>query len=116
MLSIREEDGITWIQFGPIYDALDEPAMQSTSDAVLAAAQELSPLVACDFSQTKYFGSAFIEILARTWQRLRNRGGHMVFYGLKPFCRQVLTITNLDDIWDFVDTRDAAIAALRAHK
>jgi anti-anti-sigma factor len=115
MVTVREDDGITWIGFAPIYDALDEPAMAATQEAVLAAVCDRAPLVLCDFSQTKYFGSAFIEILARAWQRLRSREGHMVLYGLQPFCRQVLTITNLDDVWDFFDTPEEAVAALKAH-
>lgn len=116
MLSVREENGVTWIGFAPIYDALDEPMMAATQEAMLAAVAEGSPLVLCDFSKTKYFGSAFIEILARAWQRLRARNGHMVLYGLQPFCRQVLTLTNLDDVWDFFDSPDEAVAALRSHR
>lgn len=115
MLSIREEDGVTVIGFEPIYDALDDASMAATLKAVLEATQERAPLVLCDFSQTKYFGSAFIEILARAWQRLRARDGHMVLCGLQPFCRQVLTVANLDDVWEFYDSREDAMKALRAH-
>jgi anti-anti-sigma factor len=115
MLAIREENGITVIGFEPMYDALDDAAMAATSMAMLEATQSRPPLVLCDFSQTKYFGSAFIEILARAWQRLRARGGHMVLCGLQPFCHKVLTVASLDEIWDIVDSRDEAEATLRAH-
>lgn len=113
MLSVREENGITIIGFEPTYDALDDDAMARTRRDVLEAVQERAPLVLCDFSQTKYFGSAFIEILARAWQRLRSRGGHMALFGLQPFCHKVLTLSNLDEVWEFFDNQDEAIASLR---
>ncbi len=114
MLSIREENGITVIGFEPMYDSLDDDAMARTQRDVLEAAQQRAPLVLCDFSQTKYFGSALIEILARAWQRLRARGGHMVLCGLQPFCHKVLTVSNLDEVWEFFDSQEEAIASLRA--
>ncbi len=116
MLSIRDEDGVTVIGFEPVYDALDDASMAATQKSMLDATQNHAPLVLCDFTETKYFGSAFIEILARAWQRLRARGGHMVLCNLQPFCRQVLTVANLDDVWEFFDSREEALQALKSHR
>ncbi|MDZ4779327.1 MAG: STAS domain-containing protein [Planctomycetia bacterium] len=113
MLSIDEIDGITIIGFEPEYDALDEPAMDRTRRELLDAAEHRPPLMLCDFSRTKYFGSGFIDILSNASQQLRARGGKMVLCGLQPFCEKVLTAANLEELWDFVKSREAAIAALR---
>ena len=43
MLSVREENGVTWIGFAPIYDALDEPMMAATKEAMLAAVAGIRP-------------------------------------------------------------------------
>ena len=113
MLNIREENGITSIDFETEYDALDEASMDRTRATLLDAAQHRAPRVLCDFSRTRYFGSAFIEILARAWQRVRARGGNMVLCGLQPFCKKVLLVANLDEVWDIYDSREEAIAALK---
>lgn len=113
MLSIEEIDGVTIVGFEPEYDALDEPAMERTRSELLDAAEHRPPLMLCDFSRTKYFGSGFIDILSNASQCVRARGGQMVLCGLQPFCEKVLNAANLDELWDFVDTREAGIAALR---
>jgi anti-anti-sigma factor len=113
MLSIEEIDGITVVGFEPEYDALDEPAMDRTRDELLAAAEHRPPLMLCDFSGTKYFGSGFIDILTNASQCVRARGGQMVLSGLQPFCKKVLLAANLDEVWDFVESRELGIAALR---
>lgn len=81
-------------------------------DAVTAA---VPPKVAVDLSATDFFGSSFIEVLFRLWNRLQHKpGGKLVLVGLRPYCREVLEITHLDKLWAICETQADAVTALSA--
>ena len=113
---ITRENDVTVVALGPEYDTLDEPVLDEVREAILQAAEQADPpLVVLDLSHTRFFGSAFIEILFRAWNRLQSRrNGRFCLSGLTPHCREVVEVTHLDQIWDIVDTRDEAVQLLRA--
>ncbi len=93
-----------------IDELIVEQASREVMDAVSAAAP---PQVVLDLSVTEFFGSSFIEVLFRAWNRLQHKpGGKMALVGLGPYCREVLEITHLDKLWPMYDTRDAALKAM----
>jgi anti-anti-sigma factor len=89
-----------------------EAAAELTADVARCADP---PLVILDLSHTKYFGSAFIEILFRAWNRLKGRdGGRFCISGLTPYCKEVIEVTHLNELWKIFDTLDQAIADLKS--
>jgi anti-anti-sigma factor len=111
-----QQDGITIIEMDETYNALEEEPIEALSNLLLTEVENNRgrPLLLLDFGQTVYMGSRVLEILFRTWKRLKDRKGRMVLCSVQPFCAEVLQITHLDRIWDILPDRQAAIAALRA--
>ena len=113
---IFTQNGITVISLGPEYENLDEPGLEDLKDTVLDVARSAEPpLVVLDLSHTKFFGSAFIEILFRAWNRLKGRdGGRFCISGLTPYCKEVIEVTHLNELWKIFDTLDQANADLKS--
>ena len=115
---ISTQNGITIISLGPEYENLDEPGLEGLKEMVLDVARTADPpLVILDLSHTKFFGSAFIEILFRAWNRLKARdGGQFCISGLTPYCKEVIEVTHLNELWKILDTLDEAVAALKSEE
>ena len=113
---IFTQNGITVISLGPEYENLDEPGLKGLKEMVLDVAHSADPpLVILDLSHTKFFGSAFIEILFRAWNHLKGRdGGQFCISGLTPYCKEVIEVTHLDELWKIFDTLNDAVAALKS--
>ncbi len=105
---------ITVVEFSPRCKHVDELIVEQVSREVMdAVSAAVPPRVALDLTHTEFFGSSFIEVLFRAWNRLQHKpGGQMALVGLSPYCKEVLEITHLDKLWPLHDTRDAAIAAM----
>jgi len=112
----REQDGVTVISLGPEYESLDEHLLDDLREILLTAAQQADPpRVVLDLSHTRFFGSAFLEILFRMWNRLQAREeGRLCISGLAPYCREVLEVTHLDRLWDIRETCDEAVQLLQS--
>lgn len=113
---VTHRDGVTVISLGPEFETLEERDLDDVSPVILEAATNAEPrLVVLDLSHTKFFGSAFIEILFRAWNRMNDeKGGRFCISGLTPYCREVIEVTHLDRLWSIFDTADDAVAALSA--
>lgn len=111
---VVRQNNVTVVALGPEYENLDESTLDEIREVVLdAAAQADPPLVVLDLSHTKFFGSAFIEILFRAWNRMNGRaGGRFAISGLTPYCAEVIEVTHLDRLWAIFKTRDEAVRAL----
>jgi anti-anti-sigma factor len=108
--TIKQEQGVTVITLGPDYESLDENDLDDVKEVLLRVASSADPpLVVLDLPRTKFFGSAFIELLFRAWNRLNSRaGGRFAISGLTDYCKEVIEITHLDQLWDVYETsRDA---------
>ncbi len=91
-----------------IEDALLEPLGAELLDVARTA---MPPQVVLDLSRTKFFGSGFIEVLLRVWKELQQKSdSRLVLCGVQTYCREVLEITHLDQLWPMVATREDAIA------
>ncbi len=115
LTQIVKDGDTTVVVFGAKCKHIDELIVEQASrevmDAVLAAAP---PQVILDLSVTEFFGSSFIEVLFRAWNRLQQKpGGKLSLVGLGPYCREVLAITHLDKLWPMYDTREAALTAMK---
>lgn len=112
---VRVEKGVTVVALGPQFENLDEWNLDGIRKTLLDVSQQADPpLVVLDLSHTKFFGSAFIELLFRLWNRLNSReGGQFAISGLTPYCAEVLAITHLDSLWKTFARPDEAVSALK---
>lgn len=105
---------VSVVSLGAGSQSLDEQVLDAgLRDALLEIADEADPpLIVLDVAQTTYFGSSFIEIVFRMWNRLRSKGGNLAICGVTPYCREVLQVAHLDTLWKLYPTRDEAVAGL----
>jgi anti-sigma B factor antagonist len=113
--SVTFEEGVTVITLGPEYETLEETELETLKGALLEAAEQANPpVVVFDLSQLRFFGSALIEALFRAWNHLKARpGGRLALCGLTSYCREVVEITHLDQLWSIFETRADAIHSLK---
>lgn len=109
---IRKRGNVTIIAFGAQFESLDEFALDQIRDIVLDAVKTAEPpKIVIDLTYTKFFGSSFIEILFRVWNRVNSQpDGGFVLSGLTSYCREVLEVTHLDKLWPLLPNEDAAVA------
>lgn len=112
--NVTRQEGVTIIALGPEYENLDEAILDDLRKLILdAVASADPPLVVLDLSHTKFFGSAFIEILFRAWNRVQQQNGEFCLSGLTPYCAEVIDVTHLNRLWSIYKTREEAVAALK---
>ena len=108
---------VTVIGLGPGYGSVDEKVLDAGLRAALLDTAESAnpPLVVLDLSHTNFFGSSFIEILFRIWNRLQAKpGGTFAICGVTSYCLEVLKVTHLDSLWKLYPTRDEAVRSISA--
>lgn len=104
---------VTVIAFGTQFETLDEFTLDQVRDFVLEAAKSANPpRVVIDLSHTKFFGSSFIEVLFRVWNRVNSAGGKFALAGLTSYCREVLEVTHLDKLWPMLPNEAEAVATV----
>jgi anti-anti-sigma factor len=111
---ITRQNGITVVALGPDYENLDEAELLDLSPVLLQAAEQADPpLLVLDMPHTEFFGSAFIEILFRLWNKLNARGGgRFAISGLTQYCAEVIQVTHLDRLWELYGSQAEAVAGL----
>jgi len=111
---ISQRDGVTVISLGSEYKNLDERGLDDVKSVILDVSTTADPpIVVIDLSHTGFFGSAFIEILFRAWNRLNSKdNGKFCISGLTSHCREVIDVTHLDSLWMIFETIDDAVEAL----
>ena len=115
--TVSVQDRVTVVALGPEYDSLDGHGLDDIREALLNIVGTAEPpQVVLDMSHTKFFGSAFIEVLFKAWNRLQSRGGELVMSGLQPYCKEVIEITNLDKLWKITPDSLAAVAYMKARQ
>ncbi len=113
---ITTQNGVTIVSLGEEYENLDERVLEELRDVILKVVDEADPpRVILDLSHTKFFGSSFIELIFRSWNRVHAKpGGKFVLSGLTEYCREVIEVTHLDKLWELYDDIPSALAALSA--
>ncbi len=113
--SVTSEAGVTIVTLGPEYENLEDTELETLKGVMLEVAEQADPpVVVLDLSHLRFFGSALIEALFRAWNHLKARpGGRLSLCGLTSYCREVVEITHLDQLWSIFETREDAISALK---
>ncbi len=106
----------TVVTLGKEYNRLDGASVEDAALILITAAENAQPpVLILDLSHTRFFGSSFIEVLVRAWNVVRHRGqGKFMLVGVNGYCREVLQITHLNDVWPMYDSVGAAMEAIQA--
>ena len=68
--------------------------------------------VIIDLTNLNYLGSAQLTLLVRIWKVIKGRDGRMIVELKGPVVREVLKTAGLLNVWEVVETRDAAFQLL----
>lgn len=83
-------------------------------ETAIATARERSDFNAVvDFSSIDVVGSRMFAALLELRQLLQESGHKLVLCGLSPATKGVFSIARLDDVFEFVEDRFAALAGLQ---
>ncbi len=109
---VEKRGVVTCILLGPEFETLDEQRLDTIRQQLLDAAAAANPArVVIDLQFTAFFGSSFIEVLFRIWNRINaTPGGKFAIAGLSPYCEEVLEVTHLDRLWKLFPSVDEAVA------
>ena len=109
----EQEGPVTIAVIGPAFETIDDRALEEVSQFLLRLTDERASLrLVIDLAHTEFFGSAFLGILFRVWNRVTTSGGGFALCALRPHCREVIRTARLDTLWPIYDTRQEAVGAL----
>jgi len=112
-LNSERRGPVTVVHMGEEYDALAEVDLAETETELLHLADTIDPPhLVLDFAATRYFSSAFLELLFRVSNRLNRRRGRFAICNLRGHCREVFTTARLDKFWGVYSGIDEAINSL----
>ena len=116
MPEITVDSGVTFVKLGREYGNLDETSLDEVRQFLFRVLEESgTSMVAIDFSQTRYFGSAFLGVLFRVWKRVtRTQTGKFAFCGMTPESHSIVHTARLDTLWKLYDTRADVIREFTA--
>ena len=109
---IIDVDGVTVVAFGPEFERIDESMIATIGEVFgQVTSQKRRPLVV-DLSNTKFFGSSFIEMLFRLWNSAKDEKGHgFALAGVSDYCQEIMSVTNLQQLWPMYKARHQAVEA-----
>jgi anti-sigma B factor antagonist len=81
--------------------------------AISAAIDSGARAIIVDLSETRFLDSTALGVLIGAVKRLRLVDGRMVIVNTEPSTAKTFEITGLDQIFEIVGTRDAALASVR---
>ena len=109
-LQVRRYGNTIVVHLGPEYTNLDELPLDQLQTCLLECADDPNTLnLIVDLSHTQYFGTSFLEIVFRAWNRIRRGGGRFALTGLQGYPRQVIQVSRLDRLWNQFGTVDDAL-------
>lgn len=113
-VTIKKHGDVTCLRLGPEFENLDETLLDMIREKMLEAAGAAEPpYVLIDLQYTKFFGSSFIEVLFRIWNRVNGLpDGKFGISGLSEYCHEVLEVTHLDKLWKLYPTFDEAVKGI----
>lgn len=105
--------GVTVVSFVTAKTSITEDVIGEIGGEMLSEAVGDAERVLIDFTNVDFFSSSFIEVLFRTWNRLKKKpNGRFGLCSLHPYCKEILDVTNLSSVWDMYPDRETALNAM----
>ena len=110
---VLQQDGVTIVAFQDAFRRITEDRIAQINEPMAEAAKADPPKILIDLAPIEFFSSSFIEVLFRVWEQIKEKDGAVLaICGLAPYCHEILQVTNLDNLWDVYDSREAALSAM----
>jgi anti-anti-sigma factor len=103
-----------WSENIILVDLPPEPQMSDELEAVTAIVRDRADCeVVVDFSSVDIVTSSSLSKLLKLRKLMTDCGHQLVFCGAAPATQKIFSITGLDDIFEFVEDKFAALAGLQ---
>lgn len=103
-----------WSENIILVDLPPEPQMGDELEAVTSIVRDRADCeVVVDFSSVDIVTSSSLSKLLKLRKLLTDCGHQLVFCGVAPATRKIFAITGLEEIFEFVDDKFAALAGLQ---
>ena len=98
------------VYLGPEYNSLDDQVLDEVEHFLLTCIDppDVKNLVV-DLSNTTFFGSRFIEVLFRAYNRIKRKEGRFGLSGLRGHTEEVIYVSKLQRLWELVPTPEEAV-------
>jgi len=123
MASVNEAFTLSWegsiaiLTLLPPVDRLSETSLSVLAQRVLGPLEQNPPTgLILDLSRMDYINSTLLSFLLRCHKRVKDHRGEVVVTGASERVRELLILTSLDMVWPLYETRQKALAALRANQ
>ena len=112
--NISVQNGVTVVEMTEEHKTLNESHVEAIGNCIMDLVEKADPpLMVIDLTQVEFFGSSFIEVLFRAWNKLSKReGSAFSICRLSIYCKEVVEVTHLDRLWKVYGTAQEAVAAL----
>lgn len=101
---------VTVVQLGPEYDNITEIALPKLQTFVLDIAEKVTPPhLVLNLQNVVFFGTGFIEVMFRTWQRINRRDGRFGLCSMQKYPKEVLKVAKLDTVWRVFPDVESAV-------
>ncbi len=115
-LKLRQQDGVTLVGFGSA-GILDVTTIQTLGRELYALVESAQhPRIVLDFTDVRFLSSQALGVLLMLHNKSKKAAAQVVLCGVRPELKRVFAITNLDKLFTFYETREAAVAALSPEK
>ena len=113
MLDIRAENGVFVVSFrqASIGGIGEVEEIAETLRRLIQDGNVCNMVV--DFSGVSFFSSQMLGLLVDIRRRIKDKGGTLLISGINLQLTRVFRITHLDKLFDFHETTEAAVSALR---
>ena len=72
--------------------------------------EQKSNKIILDFIRTKYMSSLTLASLVYMQKKVEKEGGHLIFCNVQNRVKEIMVMTNLDKVFDIVNTKEEALA------
>ena len=110
MFKVNQEGSvaIVMLRFDNFIQADNEEFIKSFDKFI----EQGSKKIVLDFITTQYMSSLTLASLVYIQKKIQKEGGNLVFCNVKNRVQEIVAMTNLDKVFDIVDTKAEAIAKL----
>jgi anti-anti-sigma factor len=112
---IEERDGVTCIHF-PAPHALQVTEVEQTGEQIRQVLErsETRKIVMSLVNVEDFLPSALLGLLITARHRARERGGGLRLCCVSPRVREILSVSNMENLFEYKDDVESAVAALRS--
>lgn len=110
---VRDGDCLIVIPTSDLRESIFEPNNEGTT-AILAALDDATARhIVWDFRHTQTFGSTALGFFVKIWRRVCLRRGRMAFCNLTQYEKEILHVTQLNQLWLLCDSLEDAVRLVR---